>query len=72
MRRTTLTLPLLALIAATRGMMGVGLGLLLSTRIAKRQRIIVGAALATVGALSTIPIAFKLFNKDDELPAVTP
>jgi len=71
MRRTTLTLPLLALIAATRGLLGVGLGLLLSTRIAKNRRVVVGAALAGVGALSTIPIAFKLFHKDDELPAPT-
>lgn len=69
MRRTTLTLPLLAVIAATRGLMGVGLGLLLSTKITRERRVIVGAALATVGALSTIPIAFKIFRSDDKLPA---
>lgn len=69
MRKTTLTLPLLAMIAATRGMLGVGLGLLLSTKIARERRVFVGAALATVGALSTIPIAFKIFRDDDKLPA---
>ena len=34
----TLTMPLLGAIAATRGMLGTGLGLLLSKRIAERRR----------------------------------
>ena len=62
MRETRLKIPVLALIAATRGMMGVGIGLLLSSRVAKKRRIPVGATLFGIGALSTIPLALSVFR----------
>jgi hypothetical protein len=62
MRKTSLSFPFLALIALTRGLLGVGVGLLLSRRIPEKRRLPVGATLASVGALSTIPIAFTIFR----------
>jgi hypothetical protein len=53
----TLPLPLLGAIAATRGMLGTGLGLLLSRRIAERKRRAVGWTLLAIGVASTIPLA---------------
>jgi hypothetical protein len=55
-RRTDIALPHLALIAATRGMAGFGLGVLLSNRIPQAHRRTVGWALFLTGALSTIPL----------------
>ena len=63
MRARNITLPALALVAATRGMIGFGAGLLVSPRLSKRRRTIVGSALLAVGALSTIPIALRVFRR---------
>ena len=62
MRETRLKLPVVALIGATRGMLGVGLGLLFAERIPKNRRIAVGCTLATIGLLSTIPLAITVFR----------
>jgi hypothetical protein len=56
MKKTRLTLPELAVIAGTRVMLGGGLALLLSDRIDKKRRTIVGTALFLVGAVSTVPL----------------
>jgi hypothetical protein len=64
MRETRVSLPQLALIAATRGMMGVGLGFLLSGWIGRQRRIAVGSALFGIGALSTIPLVLGVFGRD--------
>jgi hypothetical protein len=50
-------------IAATRGLLGVGIGLLISERIGSKHRREVGAALAAIGALSTVPLAIGMFRK---------
>jgi hypothetical protein len=63
MRETRAPLPLIFLIAATRGMAGVGLGLLLADRIKKKRRRDVGGVLLGIGALSTIPLMIGLFRK---------
>jgi hypothetical protein len=55
-------LPELALIAGTRGMLGAGLGLLLSDRLPEDQRRAVGWTLLLVGALTTIPLALEVLN----------
>lgn len=62
MRETHLTLPQLALIAATRGMAGAGLGLLLADRFSNGSRKAVGWTLLLVGGLSTIPLAMEVLG----------
>jgi len=61
--KITVSLREIMFIGATRGMIGVGAGLLLSNLISRRQRKIVGIPLFTVGLLSTIPIATRIFQK---------
>lgn len=63
MREAQAPLPLIFLIAATRGMAGVGMGLLLSDRLGRKQRRSVGGVLLGIGALSTIPLMIGLFRK---------
>jgi hypothetical protein len=60
-------LPVLGLIAGTRSVLGVGLGLLLSAKVPKARRAAIGWALAAVGALSTIPLAIRVFRGQREL-----
>lgn len=61
MRETRISLPLMALVAATRGVLGVGIGMLVANRFGRKRRVTVGSALAAVGAIATIPLAFKVF-----------
>jgi hypothetical protein len=70
MREHQLTLPEVALIAATRGALGFGAGLLIANKLVK-HRTVVGAALLIGGILSTIPIAYRLFRRrpeQDDMP----
>jgi hypothetical protein len=57
MRRTSLPLPVIALIGATRGMLGAGIALLIADRMDPERRMKVGRILFAIGALSTIPLA---------------
>jgi len=66
MRKRELTVPEIALIASTRGMLGTGIGLLLSGRLKKDQRRAVGWTLVMVGAITTIPLVLNLFGKDEK------
>jgi hypothetical protein len=52
-----LTIAEIILIAGTRVALGAGIGLLISTRLGRRQRKAAGLALALVGGLTTIPLA---------------
>ena len=63
MRERRITLPWLAIVAATRGMIGFGAGLLVSPKLGKMQRKRVGSMLLAIGALSTIPIALRVFRR---------
>jgi hypothetical protein len=63
MRKLSLTLPQLIFVAATRGALGVGVGLLLAGRIRRNRRRVIGSALAIAGALSTIPAALAIFRR---------
>jgi hypothetical protein len=62
MREHRVTLPELALVAGTRGLIGLGAGLLISGRMTAERRRTVGLALLVAGALSTIPLALRLFR----------
>jgi len=63
MKKAELTLPEIALIAGTRGMLGAGVGLLLADRLNDDQRKSIGWTLFIVGAISTIPLAIEVFSK---------
>jgi presenilin-like A22 family membrane protease len=62
--KLSISFPELGILAATRGMIGAGIGLLLANRMSREKRRAVGLPLFIVGALSTIPIAMHLFSKE--------
>jgi hypothetical protein len=64
MKERVVTGPELALIAATRGMLGAGIGLLAAGRLNTDQRRTAGFVLLAVGIASTIPLALEVFGRD--------
>jgi hypothetical protein len=66
-----LTIPEIMLIAGTRVALGAGIGLLISTRLSRRQRKAAGLALALVGGLTTIPLAIVI-RKSSERAEIRP
>ena len=63
MKSTEVTLPELALIAGTRGMLGAGVALLISSKLNNDQRKAVGWTLFLIGLISTVPLAINIFSK---------
>jgi hypothetical protein len=64
MQTLELSLPELIFVAATRGMAGAGVGLLLCDHIKTvDQRKTVGWTLLAIGALTTVPIALTVFSR---------
>ena len=63
MKKSELTLPEIALIGSTRGLLGAGIALLLADRLNHGQRKIIGWSLFLVGAISTIPLAIDVLSK---------
>jgi hypothetical protein len=63
MKKSELTLPEIALIAGTRGMLGAGAGLLLADRLNDDQRKSIGWTLLIIGAVSTIPLAIEVLSR---------
>ena len=63
MKRAELTLPEIALIAGTRGMLGAGIALLLADRLNQGERKAVGWTLFLLGAISTVPLAIEVLGK---------
>jgi hypothetical protein len=66
----SLTVPEIALIAATRGAIGFGAGLLLANKFKQERRKTLGWSLFLSGLASTIPIAMRVFRKKDVAPSV--
>jgi hypothetical protein len=67
MRKLVLTVPEVAFIAATRGALGFGAGLLLSEKFSESRRRKVGLGLLAFGLATTIPAARKLFGRHTEI-----
>ena len=63
MKKADLTIPEIALIGGTRGLLGAGIALLLSDFLSSGQRRAVGWTLFFVGAISTIPLAANVLGK---------
>lgn len=61
--KPNVTFPLFALFGITRGMAGIGIGLLLAGRLHKTRRLQLGKLLLAVGAASTLPLAFTIFRR---------
>jgi hypothetical protein len=80
MKTLRIDLPTLVGIAATRGLLGVGVGLLLSPTIPVERRRAVGWTLFGIGVASTVPLAALVFRRqrevvtevDDELDGAEP
>jgi len=66
----SLSVPEIALIAATRGAIGFGVGLLLADKFKKEKRKTLGWSLFLSGLASTIPIAMHVFHKKEVTPSV--
>ena len=70
MRTFELSLPEIAVVAGTRGMLGAGIGLIVSNFLQPGTRKAVGWTLFAIGALTTIPIATTVFGRSrGRLPA---
>ena len=63
MRETKLTIPQVALIGGTRGMLGAGIALLLADKLDRDRRRAVGWTLFLIGAVSTVPLALKVLHR---------
>ena len=63
-----ISLPELALIAGTRGMLGMGIGLLVADRMKPEERRAVGLTLVAVGVLTTIPLAADVLFSNNSVP----
>jgi hypothetical protein len=63
MNTTNLTIPQVGLIAMTRAVLGVGVGLLIHDKLHTQQRNAIGWTCLTLGLLTTIPLAIQLFGE---------
>lgn len=63
MKQLTVSLPEAILVIGTRAMAGVGIGLLIANYLITPERKKLGWSLVAVGALSTIPLAMRLFPR---------
>ena len=62
MKSIVLPIPSFAFIVATRAILGVGIGLLASTRVPENRRRRVGAALLALGAATTVPAVMQVMR----------
>ena len=71
MRESTLTIPEIALIGATRAALGAGIALLLAEKLDRKERRAVGWTLFLVGVATTVPLAIEVLSKKPKkhLPA---
>ena len=72
MKTYAVTVPEIAIVGATRGVAGAGIGLLVAGFLRPDTRRTLGWTLLAIGALSTIPIAMALFGKRESKEETTP
>jgi hypothetical protein len=63
MRQVRVSIPELAVIAGTRAILGIGIGLLWSAHVPSGRRRTIGLTLLGIGVLSTIPLALQVLPK---------
>lgn len=63
MNTISLPFPELIAIAATRGLLGIGVGLLVAGHLSHQQRQIAGWTLIAFGALTTIPLGYDVLSR---------
>ena len=63
MKERKVTIPELMLIAVTRLMLGIGVGLLLAKLFNDTQRVSIGWTLTAVGVVLTVPLLMEVFGK---------
>lgn len=66
MKTYKVTIPEIGIVAATRGMLGAGIGLVASNYMHPDTRRAVGWTLLAVGALTTIPIVMALLGHREQ------
>lgn len=69
MKRRSVTLPELGLVAGTRALLGVGVGLLVADRLQPAQRRAVGWTLLGIGVVTTFPLAAQVLFGEAAAPA---
>jgi hypothetical protein len=62
MKTTTVPIPIVGAIAATRAILGIGIGLLLSAAIPEDRRKALGFTLLGIGVVTTVPLLAKVFG----------
>jgi hypothetical protein len=62
--KPNLSFPLFALFGLTRGLGGIGAGLLLADRVARKRRRKLGMTLFGIGAASTLPLIFAFVRRN--------
>jgi hypothetical protein len=65
MKKIELPVSKILFIAATRGLLGLGAGLLAGAKLRRRRRRRIALTLITIGALTTIPAAYMIFGSRD-------
>lgn len=66
MKESTLKFSEIGMIAATRGMLGAGAGLLVASGMSEQKRKSIGWKLLAVGTLSTIPLVIDVMRKSHD------
>lgn len=66
MKTLALNLPTFAFVVATRAMLGVGIGLLLSERLPAERRRALGIAFVSIGAATTVPAIAAVLRARDQ------
>jgi hypothetical protein len=62
MKSVLLNLPTFGFIVSTRAILGIGIGLLVSARLAPERRRAIGATLIAIGAAATVPAAMSVLR----------
>jgi hypothetical protein len=68
MRTINASIPELFFVAATRGLGGIGIGLLISKFFYPEERKRIGLTLLAVGAVTTLPIAARILSQPKPVP----